>query len=118
MGRPVSTVVGDAESLPFGDNTFDWVVAAFLIVHLKDPRNFFDEAYRVLKDGGRILITNINQKESPEVDTAEGKIKIESFYHRPEKIREILEELAFGIEKGVFVKEKDVWVNQIVVGRK
>jgi len=111
-------VVGDAESLPFADNSFDVVVAAFLIVHLKDPTRFFDEAYRVLAPGGVLVVTNINQKEAPEVDTKEGKIKIESYYHRPEKIREILEQLAFGIEKEFFVKEGDNWVNQIVAGRK
>ena len=32
-------------------------MAAFLIVHLKDPTKFFDEVYRVLKDGGIFLVT-------------------------------------------------------------
>jgi len=113
----IQTVVGDAESLPFEKNTFDIVTAAFLIVHLKDPRRFFDEVYRVLKDGGVFVVTNINQKDPPLVKTKEGEIIIESFYHRPEKIREILESLAFSVEE-VFIKEKDVWVNQIVVARK
>jgi ubiquinone/menaquinone biosynthesis C-methylase UbiE len=93
------------------------VVAAFLIVHLKDPTRFFDEAYRVLKPNGKLIVTNINQKEAPEVETKQGVIKIDSYYHRPEKIREILESLAFGVEETV-VKEKDVWVNQIVVAKK
>ncbi len=114
----IITVVGDAESLPFKNETFDIVAAAFLIVHLKDPKRFFDEAYRVLKDGGILAVTNINQKDPPQVKTKQGKIIIESFYHRPEKIIEILESLAFSIEENVFVKEKEVWVNQIVVARK
>ena len=114
----VSTIVGDAENLPFDNNTFDIVTAAFLIVHLKDPTRFFDEAYRVLKDGGLFIVTNINQKNPPLVKTSDGEIVIESFYHRPERIREILESLAFGIEEEIFVKEKDVWVNQIIVAKK
>ena len=114
----ITTVVGDAENLPFDDNAFDIVTAAFLIVHLKDPTRFFDEAYRVLKDGGTFVVTNINQKDPPPVKTASGNIIIESFYHRPERVREILESLAFGIEEEIFVKEKDVWVNQIIVVRK
>ncbi len=113
----IQTVIGDAESLPFADNSFDVVTAAFLIVHLKDPTRFFDEAYRVLKDGGILAVTNINQKNPPSVKTKEGNIIIESFYHRPEKIKEILESLAFGVEE-VFVKEKELWVNQILVARK
>jgi ubiquinone/menaquinone biosynthesis C-methylase UbiE len=114
----IKTVVGDAESLPFPDKSFDAVVAVFLIVHLKDPARFFDEAYRVLKDGGMLVVSNINQKEPPEVKTSVGVIKIESYYHRPEKIREILESLAYDIKNEIFVKENDVWVNQIIAAQK
>jgi len=110
--------VGDAESLPFKNETFDIVSAAFLIVHLKDPTRFFDEVYRVLKDGGLFVVTNINQKDPPLVKTKEGQIIIESFYHRPGKIKEILESLAFNIQEEVFVKEKDLWVDQIILARK
>lgn len=114
----IVAVVSDAEDLPFDNNYFDYVIAAFFIVHLKDPSRFFDDVYRVLKDGGKFIVTNINQKDPPLVKTKQGDIMIESFYHRPEKIREMLEKLAFGIEEELFVKEKDVWVNQIIVAKK
>ena len=113
----IQTVVGDAESLPFENDSFDIVTAAFLIAHLKDPIRFFDEVYRVLKDGGIFVFTNINQKDPPLVKTKDGEIIIESFYHRPEKIKEILESLAFSVEE-VFIKEKEVWVNQIILAKK
>ena len=116
--KKVITMVGDAENLPFEKNSFDIVVAAFLIVHLKDPKTFFDEVYRVLKDGGIFIVTNINQKDPPLVKTKSEPIIIESFYHRPEKIRAILEELAFDIENEVFIREGETWVNQIIVARK
>lgn len=114
----IETVVGEAEDLPFDDNTFDFVTAAFLVVHLKDPISFFNEVYRILKVGGKFLVTNINQKEPPEVQTKEGAIKIDSYYHRPESIREKLESLAFDIEREEFVRENDVWVNQIILAVK
>lgn len=114
----IETVVGDAEDLPFADNSFDIIVAVFLVVHLKDPGRFFDEVYRVLKSGGKFLVTNINQKEPPDVETKEGAIKIESYYHRPESIRERLEKLAFDIDCEEFVKENGVWINQIVLAGK
>ncbi len=114
----ITTVVGDAEALSFLDTEFDIVISAFMIVHLKDPSRFFDEAYAVLKDGGRLVVTNINQKDPPVVATSEGDIVIESYYHRPEKIREILEELAYTIVEDVRVAEGGVWVNQIIVAQK
>lgn len=114
----IKIVVGEAENLPFSDNYFDVVTAVFLIVHLKDPGRFFDEVYRVLKPGGKFLVTNINQKEPPEVATKEGVIKIESFYHRPEDVVEQLNNLAFVIEREEFVKEGGVWVDQIILASK
>lgn len=116
--KKIEIIVGDAQSLPFEDAAFDIVAAAFLVVHLKDPSVFFDEAYRVLKDGGILAVSNINQKEPPEVNTKEGKIKIESYYHRRDKIVEDLESLAFQIEKNVVLYEKEVWINQIIIAKK
>jgi ubiquinone/menaquinone biosynthesis C-methylase UbiE len=116
--KHIQVVVGDAENLPFENDSFDIVTAAFLIVHLKNPTRFFDEVYRVLKPGGLFLVTNINQKDPPKIETTVGEIVIESFYHRPEQVREKLEALAFSIEKEVFVKEGDVWVNQIILAKK
>lgn len=116
--KKIATVVGEAEDLPFENDSFDLVVAAFLIVHLKDPARFFDEVYRVLKSGGIFLVTNINQKEPPIVKTQAGDIQIKSYYHRPEKIREILSDLAFSIEKEEMIFEREVWVNQIILAKK
>lgn len=114
----ITTILGDAEHMPFKNNMFDIVLATFMIVHLKDPTRFFDEAYRVLKPGGQLVVTNINQKEAPAVKTKEGKIKIESYYHRPEKIMSSLKNLAFSIEKELFVKERELWINQLIVASK
>jgi ubiquinone/menaquinone biosynthesis C-methylase UbiE len=115
---PIEAVMGDAEQLSFPDDFFDAVAAAFLIVHLKNPLRFFDEVYRVLKPNGLFLITNINQKDPPEIKTKDGSIVIESFYHRPESVREQLLSLAFSIEKEVTVTEGAVWVNQIILAKK
>ncbi|MEK7580146.1 MAG: class I SAM-dependent methyltransferase [Patescibacteria group bacterium] len=114
----IKTIIGGAENLPFKDKIFDLVISTFLIIHLKDLTKFFNEVCRVLKDDGYFLLTNINQKEAPEIDTVKGLIKIESHYHRPEKARKLLEESAFNIEKEIFVREKDVWINQILFVRK
>lgn len=114
----IKTVVGEAESMPFRNGEFDAVVAAFLIVHLKDLSVFFSEVHRVLKDGGLFLLTNINQKEAPMIETSAGVIKIESYYHRPAAVREALTEEIFSIEKETMVEEKGNWINQIILARK
>ncbi len=116
--KKIATVVGEAENLPFENESFDIVTAAFLVVHLKDPKIFFDEVYKVLKPDGLFLVSNINQKEPPVVKTKEGDIQIKSYYHRPEKIREILKDLAFSIEKEEMIFESEVWVNQIILAKK
>lgn len=114
----IKIIVADAENLPFTDNSFDIVLAAFLLVHLKDPIIFFTESYRVLKSGGQFLLTSINQKKPPAVKTKNGPITIESYYHRPERIITLLEENLFTIQKNIFIRDKDVWQNQIILATK
>ncbi len=48
---------GDAEGLPFADNSFDVVVINFGLLHLGHPEQALREAYRVLCRGGRIGFT-------------------------------------------------------------
>jgi SAM-dependent methyltransferase len=44
----------DAESLPFGDESFDLVLGHAVLHHLPDPPRAFEEFHRVLRPGGRI----------------------------------------------------------------
>jgi SAM-dependent methyltransferase len=48
---------GDAEQLPFSDPTFDAVVSNFGMLHLGRPERAVQEAYRVLRSGGRFAFT-------------------------------------------------------------
>jgi ubiquinone/menaquinone biosynthesis C-methylase UbiE len=45
----------DAESLPFGDDSFDLVIGHAVLHHLPDLDRAFSEFHRVLRPGGRIL---------------------------------------------------------------
>lgn len=114
----IKIVEGDAENLPFESESFDLVTAAFVVVHLKDPAIFFKEAERVLRPGGLLIVTNINQKEAPSVKISVGQIKIKSYYHRPEQIVEALEKSGLSIVEEKIIKEKELWINQILVGEK
>lgn len=48
--------IGNAQSLPFGNQTFDVIVMEQVMEHLFSPRNAFQEARRVLKNGGIFCI--------------------------------------------------------------
>jgi SAM-dependent methyltransferase len=48
---------GDAEALPFSDESFDAVVMNFGILHLARPDQAMNEARRVLRAGGRFAFT-------------------------------------------------------------
>jgi ubiquinone/menaquinone biosynthesis C-methylase UbiE len=48
---------GDAEALPFGDGSFDALLANFLLMHLGRPERAAAEFARVLVPGGRLALT-------------------------------------------------------------
>ncbi|WP_099361311.1 glycosyltransferase [Fredinandcohnia onubensis] len=49
--------LGDGANLSFQDNTFDTVILAEVLEHVPDPVPFIEEALRVCKHGGRIIIS-------------------------------------------------------------
>lgn len=50
-----SVLLGDAYQLPFGDNTFNILVALDILEHLKNPKQVIKEMDRVLKTGEKVL---------------------------------------------------------------
>lgn len=54
IGAPWNDVAADAGRLPFAAGSIDTVLCLDLVHHLARPRDFFTEAARVLRPGGRL----------------------------------------------------------------
>ena len=52
----VEFVVGDAEDLPFADESFDAVLSSNSFHHYPNPEKFFAGVRRVLRPGGRLIL--------------------------------------------------------------
>ncbi len=61
MADSLNWVVGDAMSLPFDDNTFDVYTISFGIRNVTRPQEALNEAFRVLKPGGRLMVLEFSQ---------------------------------------------------------
>jgi SAM-dependent methyltransferase len=49
--------IGEITALPYGDESFDLMVACDVIEHVADDGRVFDELSRVLKPGGRLIFS-------------------------------------------------------------
>ena len=54
-------VVGDAMALPFPDNSFDVYTISFGIRNVTRPQEALNEAFRVLRPGGRLMVLEFSQ---------------------------------------------------------
>ena len=115
----IKTVEGDMENTSFEDETFDIVFSSLALVHLKKIGPFLDECYRILKDDGQMVLVNIHYRKPMILQDEKGRYTIQGYNHFPRHVREVAENLAFGVEDEIIVTEgDDVWVSQILILKK
>ncbi|MFC4553379.1 MULTISPECIES: methyltransferase domain-containing protein [Halorussus] len=82
---PVSFYRGDAERLPFADDTFDVVWSSGSIEYWPDPVATLEDMRRVVKPGGQVLVVGPNYPKSTVMQKVADAIML--FYDREEADR-------------------------------
>ncbi len=70
MGERLDWVVGDAMALPFKDNTFNVYTISFGIRNVTRIQDAINEAYRVLRPGGRFMVLEFSAIPNPAMQWA------------------------------------------------
>ncbi|GMH64953.1 hypothetical protein TrLO_g5245 [Triparma laevis f. longispina] len=68
--KPLSFWEGDAQSLPFEDDTFDIYSICFGLRNVTEPDKAIEDAYRILKPGGRLLIMEFSHPKNDAIAAA------------------------------------------------
>jgi ubiquinone/menaquinone biosynthesis C-methylase UbiE len=67
LGRNFKFEQMDAQSIPYGDRTFDAVIANHVLFHVPDRAKALKEIKRVLKDDGHLIATTIGNTHMQEI---------------------------------------------------
>lgn len=80
--KGVEVVPGVAEHLPFGDGEFDYCLMVTTVCFLDNMEQAFQEAHRVIKPGGHLIIGFVDSNSRLGLEYLERKDKSE-FYKEP-----------------------------------
>lgn len=102
MTDRVRIVEGSALSLPVPDGAFDAAYSQNVIMNIADKQQFYREAYRALRPGGRLALSNLcaGPAGEPYFPVPWATTRETSFLATPEEMRADL--LAAGFEIAVF----------------
>ena len=91
LGSQVFVEQGSADSLPWGDRTFDVVTAVETVYFWPDLPKCFQEVKRVLKHGGQFAIMlEVIEGDSVWTNVVEGMT-----VYSPEQLKDMLEQAGF-----------------------
>jgi ubiquinone/menaquinone biosynthesis C-methylase UbiE len=67
---------GTASELPFAENAFDGVVTRLAIHHFSEPSRVFNEMFRVLRPGGRLVVADVVSSEDADESALQNAIEV------------------------------------------
>lgn len=80
LATEVDLRLGDAASLDFSDSSFDTVVFTYSLCTIPDPPKALEEAHRVLRAGGTLLLTE--HVRSPDILVRAGQRLLDPLFRR------------------------------------
>jgi ubiquinone/menaquinone biosynthesis C-methylase UbiE len=63
--RDIQWIQADSTGPPFADNSFDYITNQFSYHHVQDKNRMITSIFRILKPGGRLVITNLDPWSMP-----------------------------------------------------
>ena len=72
--KELECLEGDSDELPLKDHSVDYAFANMFLHHVADPATAIKEMYRILKPGGRIVITDLDKHEFTELQTEQHDV--------------------------------------------
>src|SRR5207253_9840245 len=82
LAKDVDLRLGDATTLEFADSSFDTVIFTYSLCTIPDPRKALEEANRVLRPGGTLLLTE--HVRSPNILVRGGQRLLDPLFRRLE----------------------------------
>ncbi len=95
----VHRVIGDIEETrPFPNKSVDIILCFFVVLHIRDIKHLFEEAHRVLKDGGTMVVLHNAQRRSFIYTLPSDTFKIEDYHRRDSDVEEAASSAWFSID--------------------
>jgi len=112
-------------SLPLTDESCDILTLVAVLEHLSNPQAVLRECCRVLKKGGKLILTTPSPLAKPILEFLAFKLKLidageirdHKNYFRPEDLRKLLVSSGFE-ENGIKISHFELFLNSLAVAQK
>lgn len=110
LARPfLCPLQGEGENLPFRDSSFDAILAIENLQHVKDPLPFLSEMARVVRPGGRLILSTLHSPSFyHQISMWLGKTG-NHFFHSWKEIEAVLKKLGIVQLETLYLGSWGIW---------